>query len=459
MKKRHLLTALLIAALLMLTCTSALAAKDRSSDRTAAPKLTLDAPTEPITGGATVQLSATTDIPGFLSLRLLSASGQEVLTLYNNYELHTKSNNVPFVTLMPDGTAIPVGTYTLSAQMFSQFGVSSETVTAEISIGEAPNLAMIDEEDEDAEGGATAVASASSGDASTGSASSSGSASAPVGQPVKTVGYTSGSYTVGAEGLQIGVGVTDVAEQTDAGYWSLTAESSDADIWAALTRTMTSVNVDEKESAYIYDSKADGRKQIGTLSGLSQGVNVISSDGTWALVEAYRNEDGAFVRGYMRANRLREIEPNTTYGLVIDKKTQTLIVFRNGERVGSCPVTTGLPTADYLHRETPAGEFITVTRRGTVEYANSGYCVYTVRINGNYHLCEIPTTKKGGSDYSLLENSLGTKASRGNICIAHEASSDGGINAQWIWNMTDSNKRVKVLIFDDKERSEVPVAQ
>ena len=143
------------------------------------------------------------------------------------------------------------------------------------------------------------------------------------------------------------------------------------------------------------------------------------------------------------------------YGLVIDKAAQTLTVYKNGERIGSCAVSTGLPTVKYLHRETPAGEFITVTRRGTIENSG-GYSKYTVRISGNYHLCEIPTTKKNGRDYSLMADKLGQKASRGNICLAHDESADGGINAEWIWDLTDSNKKIKVLVFDDKDRSSIP---
>ena len=256
------------------------------------------------------------------------------------------------------------------------------------------------------------------------------------------------------------MGVSDVADQADAGYWGLTADSSDEEIWAAITRTMVSVDVGESESAYIYDSTLDSRKRLGTVSGLSQGLNVVMElDSGWSLVEAFRNEDGAFVRGYIRSNKLRTVEPNQTYGLVIDKATQTLTVWKNGEPIGSCSVSTGLPTAKYLFRETPAGEFITVTRRGTTEYYSNGFCKYTIRINGTYHIAEIPTTKKNGSDFSLLEESLGEKATRGYICIAHDASTDGGINAEWIWNMTTDNKKVKVLILDDKDRTQVPVGE
>ncbi len=265
---------------------------------------------------------------------------------------------------------------------------------------------------------------------------------------------------MGDEGLLVGVGVSDVAVQSDAGYWGLTADATDAELWAAITRKMVGVDVGENESAYIYDSPASGRKKIGTVSGISQGLNVITErDDGWVLVEAFRNEDGAFIRGYIKSDKLRPVDPNINYGIVIDKATQTLTVLKDGVRLGSCKVTTGLPTYKYPHRETPAGEFITVTRRGSYEYYGMGYTKYTIRINGGYYLAEIPTTKKNGSKFiEDVEAALGSKGTRGTICIAHDASTDGGINAKWIWNMTDENKRVKVLIFDDKQRTDVPVS-
>ena len=278
--------------------------------------------------------------------------------------------------------------------------------------------------------------------------------------PKDTTAYQSGDTTMSEDGLEIGVGVSDTADQTNAGYWTLTSDVGEEEIWAALVRPMIGVDVDVTESAYIYDSVKDGRKRLGTVSGTSQGLNVVKEreDG-WSLVEAFRNEDGAFIRGYIRTNKLRLVEPNANYGIVIDKADQKLTVWKDGKPIGSCDVSTGLPTAKYLHRETPAGEYILVTRRGTIEYYGNGFSKYTIRLSGNYHLCEIPTTKKNGSDFSLLEDSLGEKATRGHICVAHEASSDGGINAEWIWDITDANRNIKVLIFDDKDRTEVPVGE
>ena len=205
--------------------------------------------------------------------------------------------------------------------------------------------------------------------------------------------------TLGEQGYEIGVGVSDTVDQADAGYWGLTANASDADIWAALTRTMVSVNVGESESAYIYNSTDNGKK-IGSVSGLSQGLNLIEDlDDGWSA-RGSLPQRGRRVRPRLYPHQQaahRRAEQHCT-ALSIDKAAQTLTVYKNGERIGSCAVSTGLPTVKYLHRETPAGEFITVTRRGTIENSG-GYSKYTVRISGNYHLCEIPTTKKNGKDY------------------------------------------------------------
>ena len=358
--------------------------------------------------------------------------------------------------------------------MVSQFGVASKTITKDLKIKESSDplaaaqaatsrKATASGEPLDAEAAANAVSSDVSAVSDASSASSAaGSTSTAAAASVLSdeMQYTEGTYAMGDEGLLIGVGVSDAAAQTDAGYWGLTAAASDAEIWAALTRTMTGVDVGESESAYIYDSPESGRKKLGTVSGISQGLNVIKTrDDGWSLVEAFRNEDGAFVRGYIKSDKLRVVEPNPNYGIVIDKATQTLTVYKDGARLGSCKVSTGLPTPKYPHRETPAGEFILVTRRGSYEYYGMGYTKYTIRINGSYYLAEVPTTKKNGSKFLEMPDDLGAKATRGTVCIAHDASTDGGINAEWIWNMTTDNKKVKVLIFDDKDRTQVPVGE
>ncbi len=412
----------------------------------AAAKLKMTVPGAEVIGGSEFSITVNSTEPGFLTLKL-TQGGSYVATLAENREIHTKDNEITLTAVNDSGDDIMPGTYTVTAVMVDQFGVSSAEVSKDMKFKEPQKEETADDN------------SGSSSSADTSSGKSSGKATAkatPAPKPIEVVVYETGEAVIGEEGYEIGVGVSD-ADKTAKGYWALTSESTDDQIWAAMQENMIACTVGENENAYIYDSVKDGRKRLGTISGTSQGLNVVAEVGSWSLVEAFRVEDGAFVRGYIRTNKLRTVEPNPTYGLLIDKAEQKLVVFKDGERIGSTPVSTGLPTVKYLHRETPAGEFITVTRRGTIEYYGNGFSKYTVRVNGSYHLSEIPTTKKGGSDYSMLEGSLGTKATRGNIVIANEASTDGGINAEWIWNLTKDNKRIKVLILDDKNRDSVPV--
>lgn len=417
----------------------------------AAPSLTLTVPTKEVAGLASYVITVKATEPGFLTMTL-SKDGAYVATLADHQEIHTKENELELIAADENDDAFVPGAYTVTAVMVDQFGATSSEVSKSISFKEAP-VEEVEEEVAATPAPASKPSSSSSSNSKPATESKPAATAAPVVSEILT--YTTGTTKVGAEGYEIGVGVSD-AEKTAKGYWALSSSSTDAEIWAAMQEKMIAANVGENEVVYIYDSTSDGKK-LGSIAGTSQGFNVLAEVGNWSLVEAFRMEDGAFVRGYIRTNKLRTVEPNPTYGLLIDKNTQTLTVFKDGARIGSTKISTGLATPKSLLRETPAGEFITVTRRGTIEYYGNGFTEYTVRIAGNFHLCEIPTTKRDGKDFSMLEGTLGQKATRGNVVLAHEASSDGGINAEWIWDLTKENKRIKVLILDDKDRSDVPV--
>ena len=138
---------------------------------------------------------------------------------------------------------------------------------------------------------------------------------------------------MGDEGYEIGVGVSDTAAQEDSGYWGLTADSSDAEIWAALTRTMVSVDVRESESAYIYNSTSKGKK-LGSVSGLSQGLNLIEDlDDGWSA-RGSLPQRGRRVRPrlYPHQNAAHRRAEQRCTASSIDKAAQTLTVYKNGER-------------------------------------------------------------------------------------------------------------------------------
>ena len=345
MKFKKPLSAFVVSALLLGGASGALAASAN---------LQLSLPTSEVPGGSHTQLTFTTDVPGFLTLTLNGPSGS--LTLLDREEVHTAGNMFDFVAADDSGSPLSVGAYTVSGELIDQFGEATGSVSGQLTIG-IPLAQQTDDEKEEGPASAKGNASASKDTAS--SPSSSGSSAAPAkpsssGKKEKVVEYVASSKTtLGEQGYEIGVGVSDTVDQADAGYWGLTANASDADIWAALTRTMVSVNVGESESAYIYNSTDNGKK-IGSVSGLSQGLNLIEDlDDGWSVVEAYRNEDGAFVRGYIRTNKLRTVEPSNMYGLVIDKAAQTLTVYKNGERIGSCAVSTGPPSNICIVKRPP----------------------------------------------------------------------------------------------------------
>ncbi len=473
MKHPRRALALLLCFSLMATAATASAEVKKSKTFTNVPTIKITG--APKTGTASAgsnDFTINASVPGFLTIQLLDPSGYPVLTIADHMEIHSKDNLIEFSAFDDNGQPLPPGEYTISAKMVNAFGLESkvlekttkilESTELEIQASVSALLAANAARTVSGQKTGTAIAgTAISGTAVSGTAVSgtavSGTTTAAAVAVTDEMTYTTGNAIPGEEGLLIGVGVSDVATQTNAGYWGLTSESTDAEIWAALTRDLVGVDAEENESVYIYDSPQSGRQKLGTVSGISQGLNVITdrTDG-WSLVEAFRNEDGAFMRGYIKTDKLRIAEPNQNYGITIDKKTQTLTVYKNGTRLGSCQVATGLPTPKYPHRETPAGEFIIVTRRGTYEYYGMGFSRYTMRINGNYYLSELPTTKKNGSTY--LDIMVGRKNTRGNICITNTPSTDGSINAKWLWELSDTNRKMKVLIFDDKARTDVPVS-
>ena len=439
MKFKKPLSALVVSALLLGGASGALAASAN---------LQLSLPTSEVPGGSHTQLTFTTDVPGFLTLTLNGPSGS--ITLLDREEVHTAGNMFDFVAADDSGSPLSVGAYTVSGELIDQFGEATGSVSGQLTIG-IPLAQQTDDEKEEGPASAKGNASASKDTAS--SPSSSGSSAAPAkpsssGKKEKVVEYVASSKTtLGEQGYEIGVGVSDTVDQADAGYWGLTANASDADIWAALTRTMVSVNVGESESAYIYNSTDNGKK-IGSVSGLSQGLNLIEDlDDGWSVVEAYRNEDGAFVRGYIRTNKLKTYNVRTDYGMIIDKLTQSLYIFKDGKLFTTLAVSTGLYNERQPYNETRSGEFVIISRVGDFRSDNL-VCGMGLRFNSGDLLHEVPHVKNadGTKNYKNCEPKLGSRASHGCVRVQRLKNADG-INMTWVWN--NIKVGTKLVIWED----------
>lgn len=189
---------------------------------------------------------------------------------------------------------------------------------------------------------------------------------------------------------------------------------------------------------------------LGTLHGLSQAVQVIDiRDDGWVRVMAWNHEDGSQVDGYVPKERLTMVEPNSEYGLLLDKNTQTLTIFHQGKRLTTLDVSTGLMAKDKLFRETPAGSYLTLEHMDG--FSSEGYHYeYPIRYDGGNLLHQLGLKKHAGrNDFSEQTPQLGAKASHGCIRLPNQVNEDG-VNAYWLW--THLPYHTRLIILDDPEQ-------
>ncbi|MFH1513064.1 MAG: L,D-transpeptidase, partial [Bacillota bacterium] len=227
-----------------------------------------------------------------------------------------------------------------------------------------------------------------------------------------------------------------------------------AAVWELLMKPITVLDVAENESVYPLDapdgSKVKHDKLGGFINGASAAVHVLGPDEDgWTLIEGidYYNR---VIRGYVKTSLLKEATPNEHYGVVIDKLTQRLYVFIDGEFFSSALVSTGLPNDRQPYNETAAGEYLMISWSGGFD-SEGMYCDLAIRFNNGDKLHEVPGLFRadGSLDYSRYEPLLGQKASHGCIRMARIANEDG-LNMRWIWDNLKRN--TKIVIWDDAGR-------
>lgn len=250
-------------------------------------------------------------------------------------------------------------------------------------------------------------------------------------------------------------------------YWMLpVGEWNEQAIWDVMVQPITVVVGGDQRSTYKLrrtpDSSTKGENIIGEISYEAQGVHVLETrDDGWALVEVFNSSYGPncrsrpgwgntddLIKGYVQTENLKTITPRTDYGLLIDKLKQKMYVFKEGKLFTELVISTGKPTKQQPWNETPAGEFLMVSRTGTFNAGNL-VCQMAMRVNGGALIHEVPYIyyeDRDLKDYSAQEAQLGEKASHGCIRVQRKNNADG-INMTWLWNNIKVN--TKVLIWDD----------
>jgi hypothetical protein len=227
--------------------------------------------------------------------------------------------------------------------------------------------------------------------------------------------------------------------------------------WDLLMQPITVLDVKEIKSVYPLKTpggdKVNDDKLGGFINGASAAVHVLGDDEDgWTLIEGidYYNR---IIRGYVKTKLLKTVTPNEHYGVIVDKLTQRLYVFIDGEYFSSCAVSTGLPNDDQPYNETAAGEYLAISWCGGFD-SEGMYCDMAIRFNNGDKMHEVPCNilADGTKRYTKWEYLLGTKASHGCIRVARLPNEDG-LDQKWLWN----NLKVgtKIVIWDDAGR-EVP---
>ena len=219
----------------------------------------------------------------------------------------------------------------------------------------------------------------------------------------------------------------------------------DEAVWAILTSPAVVGTGGEGLGLYLMKDKK--YSPGGSISSRTVAVRVMEiSEKGWVRIAAWRQGTGEYMEGWVRRDRLTVIAPRLHYGALINKKKQTLTVYRDGKRLGTLQVSTGLLSSENPRAATPPGVYLIGSR--IKDFRNSGFHYdYPIRLHGSYLLHTVGyTTGDNARIYTEELNSLGSPASHGCIRMDIRPAEDGsGLNAWWIWTHLPRDTRVIVV--------------
>ncbi|MBQ8537204.1 MAG: L,D-transpeptidase family protein [Clostridia bacterium] len=245
-------------------------------------------------------------------------------------------------------------------------------------------------------------------------------------------------------------------------YWRTPMDISDEEaVWNMLMAPMTVIDGEQKDQIFLRAEPSEDSQAIAEITCYSQGVHVLEHlDNGWSLIECYSSSFiyseikawNEFTQGYVPTELLKERQVgNTEFGMVVDKLTQRLYIFQDGQIIADLLCSTGLGTEEDPYNETRSGEFFLVSPVGEFPSGKLS-CSYGIRFNDGDILHEVPHIKRGDTKvYETTEPKLGNRASHGCIRVQRLKNQDG-INMNWIWNKlykSVAKKNVKLVIWED----------
>ena len=263
--------------------------------------------------------------------------------------------------------------------------------------------------------------------------------------------------------------------EMDPDAYDLTDPAHQQAIWDIMMQPITVLDVGQTEHVYPTNAPGIDKKPwktntAGELHGQSQGVHVLEEDTDgdgYVLIEAYSNDgtktgddfmksiDNQLIRGYVKKSLLQTVKPSSRYALLVDMLRQKMFVFEAGRIIGELEVSTGLNNPKQPYNETPAGEFITISKVGEM-VSGTMRERFSIRINGGTTIHEVPfryaadgTTRR----YEEFEKEIGKKSSHACVRVQRRKNAQGQ-NMEWLWNNLEPH--TKVLIWNDHGRKVFP---
>ncbi len=258
------------------------------------------------------------------------------------------------------------------------------------------------------------------------------------------------------------------AHSPDGCYWCTPMDIGDEEaVWNMLTSPIYTVKAGQREQVIVREEPDERSSGLGVVTGESMGLHVLENrkDG-WSLVECYSasfhdsrvKNWNAYITGYIKTSQIEKIIPDQTFGVVIDKLTQRLYLFKEGHLFSTLLVSTGLYNSKQPYNETRSGEFLLVSKVGHFQ-SDSMKCRYALRFDSGDLLHEVPHVENadGGRNYKATEYKLGTRASHGCIRVQRLKNPEG-VNMMWLYDnlAVGGNHPTKLVIWEDFAGRTIP---